>query len=158
MIGRAPGLAQQLDTGRLVDNGCLRRRQEDRQIDLAAAAMTIRPTAGLPVKKMWSKGSASNAVATSTPPSTTVTRSGAKHSATICAIRADVAGVSSDGFRIAEQPAASAETNGPSASWKGKFHGAMISAVPRACGTIRADDPSISSVGATRRGRIQRRR
>ena len=43
---------------------------------LAAASATIRPTVVEPVKKMWSHRSASSAVVSSTPPSTTITRLG----------------------------------------------------------------------------------
>jgi hypothetical protein len=81
----------------------------------AAAAITIRPTAGEPVKKIWSKGRARSSSATVLSPSTTVTRSGGKVSAIIRAIRALETGVSSDGFRIAAFPAARHEASGPSA-------------------------------------------
>ena len=75
----------------------------------------------------------------------------------IRATSALVAGVISDGFRIAAFPAARQDTSGPSASWNGKFQGAMIRQVPRGWGSIRAEEPKVISVGQTRRGRIQRR-
>src|SRR3546814_7651421 len=61
----------------------------------AAAAITILPTCGLPVKKMWSKGRSSSACETEASPSQTATRFAGKVSSTICRMTDDVAGVSS---------------------------------------------------------------
>ena len=80
---------------------------------LAAAAMTTLPIAGEPVKKMWSKGRASNIVDTAVSPSKIATSSSVKISLTIFTITAVRCGVISDGFRIAVLPAAMAETSGP---------------------------------------------
>ena len=73
-------------------------------------------------------------------------------------MRALVAGVSSDGFRIAAFPAARAETRGERQSAKGTFQGEMIRETPRGWGMIRAWAPKVESVGGTRRGRIQLRK
>ena len=79
---------------------------------LAAAAITILPTAGEPVKKMWSNGSASSAVEVAASPSKIATSSSVKHSFTIFTITAVVCGVISLGFKIAVLPAEMADTSG----------------------------------------------
>src|SRR3984893_14905835 len=81
---------------------------------LAAAANLTLPTAGLPVKKTWSKGSSSSFVDKSASPSNAAISSGAKDSRIILVMSAEQAGLISDGFRIAGQPAAIADAKGPS--------------------------------------------
>jgi hypothetical protein len=85
----------------------------------AAAAITTLPTAGLPVKKTWSKGSSWRAMATSAAPSNTATSDSSKVSSTISRIRVDIAGDCSDGLMTAVLPAAMAETSGPNARLNG---------------------------------------
>ncbi len=80
---------------------------------LAAAAMTTLPTAGEPVKKIWSKGRASSALEVGKLPSNRATSSLVKISAMMRAIRADTAGIISDGLMITVLPAARADTSGP---------------------------------------------
>ena len=87
----------------------------------AAMANTLRPTAGLPVKKMWSKRKASIiGGSTSAPgPCTTNTCYVRKASAMIFSSTAAVCGVSSLGCTTAQLPAAIAPTNGESTSRAG---------------------------------------
>ena len=79
---------------------------------LAAASYTMRPTAGLPVKKILSKRSASSVVVSSTPPNTTVKRRGSKYCATSSAIHCALLAASSEGFRTTVLPAANAAIAG----------------------------------------------
>ena len=86
----------------------------------AASAMTTRPTAVEPVKKMWSKRWSSSAVVSATPPSTTMT-----------ALVVDVAreeagehgrarrGQLARAWRRTQLPAASAAASGSTSSWIG---------------------------------------
>jgi len=96
----------------------------------AAAFMTIFPTPGEPVKKIWSKGSLSSARDTSIFPSTIVISFSGKSCLTIFAITAEVRGVSSEGFKMAVFPAAIADTSGPKVRFTGKFQGEIIRQVP----------------------------
>ena len=52
------------------------------------------------------------------------------HSASICAIRSEVSGVSSDGLRITALPAASAGMQSPNELFSGKFHGPITPTSP----------------------------
>ena len=88
----------------------------------AAALITILPTRGLPVKKIWSNGRDSSPVATSSPPCNTVT-SPSNTSSTISAMSWEVCGVNSEGFSTATLPAARHDTSGPTDRLKGKFQG-----------------------------------
>jgi hypothetical protein len=85
----------------------------------AAAFITILPTAGLPVKNIWSNGKDKRAWDTATPPSHADTILGSKISSHILLISAETLGVISDGLMITLFPAASAETRGPAARLKG---------------------------------------
>ena len=124
----------------------------------AAAFMTTRPTAGLPVKKMWSHFFLSNASATAASPSMTATSRSSNSSPRMRFMHALVCGVSSEGLITTQLPAAIAETSGPSVRFTGKFHGEMMSTTPFASCTMRDREPNNASGVDTRRGRIQRRR
>lgn len=78
----------------------------------AAAAMTFFPTAGLPVKKITSKGLSTRASASSRPPSATVIYSGGNTRPSTSARARAEAGASSPGFTTAVDPAAMADTRG----------------------------------------------
>ena len=97
---------------------------------LAAADITILPTLGEPVKKIWLKGNCNNCVEASTSPSNNATSSSEKTFATISAIKAEEFGVISEGFIITALPAAMADTNGPKVKLNGKFHGDIIKQTP----------------------------
>jgi hypothetical protein len=79
----------------------------------------LRPTAVEPVKSRWSNGSEAKAWPTSTPPVITATSASSNLSATRRRSSSEKAGVSSEGFSIAQLPAASASTSGERASWSG---------------------------------------
>ena len=71
------------------------------------------------MKKMWSKGRESNSVAVCAAPSTTATSFGGNTALMMSLTTPFVWGVNSDGLRIAELPAATAETRGPRARLNG---------------------------------------
>ena len=81
--------------------------------------MTLRPMAVEPVNSRWLNGSRVNCAATSGPPVTTVTSSGAKPRATSRWNSAENDGVYSDIFTIARLPATRAATSGPIARYRG---------------------------------------
>ena len=78
----------------------------------AAAAMITLPTAGLPVKKMWSTGKSSNTSASLSSSSKAETRRSSNTAWTTSRMTRAVAGVKELGFTIAVLPAASAATVG----------------------------------------------
>src|SRR5450631_4051714 len=80
---------------------------------LAAATITILPTVGDPVKKIWSNGRSSSICDVASPPSKSATSDAGKTSAMTLRIRDDTAGVISEGLMMTVLPAASAETSGP---------------------------------------------
>ncbi|MNQ89052.1 hypothetical protein D3C85_1043460 [compost metagenome] len=96
----------------------------------AAAAITRRPTLGLPVKMMWSSGKALNAAPTSAPPAKAATSVSSKWRASRSISRVAVAGVNSDSVIIARLPAAKASAKGASEMASGKFHGVMMPMLP----------------------------
>src|SRR5438045_9237763 len=69
---------------------------------------------------------------------------------------ADACGVSSDGLRIAQLPAAIAEMSGPRVRLMGKFHGERISTTPFGSYATYERVPRSARVGETRCGFIQR--
>jgi len=95
-----------------------------------AAAITILPIAGAPVKKMWLKGSASAAVEVSMPPSITATSLSSNTSSMMLLMIADACGVCSEGLSMTQFPAATALITGPKVRFTGKFHGAMTNTTP----------------------------
>jgi len=85
----------------------------------AAAAITTRPTAVLPVKKTWLKRCSSRAVVSGTPPGTTRIASWSRYAGARRTNRSDVAAVTSDGFMTTVLPAATAPAAGTSRSCTG---------------------------------------
>ena len=79
---------------------------------LEAASITVRPSAGLPVKKIISQRSCSRAVFTSLCPWIAVMYLSSKVSAIILARTPLVAGTYGEGFRTAVQPAEIAPISG----------------------------------------------
>lgn len=73
----------------------------------------------LPVKKILSKRLCSSLSLFSIPPSVQKTNSGGKQSEMSFLMTAAVCGVSSDGLKTAQFPAAIAATSGAIRSWKG---------------------------------------
>ncbi len=82
----------------------------------AAASITTWATRPLPVYMMWSKRCSSSAVVSPTPPSTRVMASGSMYSGTYFARAAEVCGVTSEGLRTTQLPAAMAPARGESSS------------------------------------------
>jgi hypothetical protein len=78
----------------------------------AAACITVRPTAGLPVKKIMSYFWSRRASFSFLPPSTTRTCPGSKTSSHIFAITDDVAGEYAEGLTITQFPAVNAAISG----------------------------------------------
>ena len=99
----------------------------------AAACMTLRPAAVLPVNEILSiSGCAVSAAPTpSAPPFTTLTTpAGTPPSATRSSSACSVGDVSSDGFSTTAQPAASAGASFHAVVTIGKFHGMTSAATP----------------------------
>ena len=91
----------------------------------AAAWWMILPTGGLPVKKIRSHCCSSSAVVSGMPPPTTVTASGSRYFGIISAVCSADASETSDGFRTAVFPPATAATSGASVSMYGSFQAPM---------------------------------
>ena len=96
----------------------------------AAARITCSAMPVAPVNTRWSNGSPANSWPASDPPMTTATSSAENTLANISAIRAEVAGVNSDGLIMARLPAARTPASGVKVKFTGKFHGLMIPITP----------------------------
>src|SRR3989338_676868 len=79
---------------------------------LAAAAITVLPILGLPVKKTWSKGRARRASETAGLPSNTATSSSGNRSERNRFTKAEVLGTLLEGLIITQLPAARAADRG----------------------------------------------
>src|SRR5882724_12680392 len=86
---------------------------------LAAALITTLPTAGEPVKKMWSKGRVSRVVETEASPSKIATSSSENTSRTTLTSQAEKLGVISEGLMIDVLPAPMAYISGPKVRFTG---------------------------------------
>mmetsp|Transcript_126119 Transcript_126119/g.247255 ORF Transcript_126119/g.247255 Transcript_126119/m.247255 type:complete len:288 (-) Transcript_126119:8-871(-) len=114
--------------------------------NLAAASMTMRPTAPFPVKTMWSQRKRKSAVASGTPPVMTAMASGSTYFGNSCASRASVLGASSEGFSSTQFPAAKACAVTRSDNCTGKFQGAMFKTTPFGSRTM-SERPGCCKIG-----------
>src|ERR1700758_4298032 len=96
----------------------------------AAALITRRATAPPPVKSRWSNGRLAKACATSGPPLTTAISDGSKTDEIMRSVKADEAGLNSEGRIMTRLPAATIPASGAKVRLKGKFHGLMTPTTP----------------------------